>query len=343
MFSGGTARTIRSWASEIQISVYESPCVLERRAVEVDLGADRLPISPTAELKPPAPQSVIARKSPRSRAWRITSSTIFSVIALPICTAPPESDSLCAGQLGRAEGGAVDAVAAGAAADGDDPVAGLDLLGRHAAGQHADRAAEDQRIGQVARVDGEGAVDRGNAHAIAVVAHAGDDPLEDALRDAARPAGKRVGRSRSGGATQKTSVLQIGLAPRPGAERVADHAAEARVRAAVGVDRRGVVVRLDLEADVVLVVEPDDAGVVAEDAHQPVAVQLARRLEDRLLEQVVDRPPSKLDPALKRLVRAVLAPGLGQRLELAVGRVAAELGEVALDRLHLGQAERELA
>ena len=44
----------------------------------------------------------------------------------------------------------------------------------------------------------------------------------------------------------------------------------------------------------------------------------------------------------KRLVRAVLAPGLGHRLELAVGRVAAELGEMALDRLHLGKTEREL-
>ena len=56
--------------------------------------------------------------------------------------------------------------------------------------------------------------------------------------------------------------------------------------------------RLDLEADVVLVVEPDDAGVVGEDAHQPVEVQVLGRREDRLLEQVVDRPPLELDPAL---------------------------------------------
>ena len=65
--------------------------------------------------------------------------------------------------------------------------------------------------------------------------------------------------------------------------------------------------------------------------------------QDGLLEQVVDRRPLEIDPRLEGLVRAVLAPGLGQRLELAVGRIAAEPGEVVLDRPHLGQAQRELA
>ena len=46
-----------------------------------------------------------------------------------------------------------------------------------------------------------------------------------------------------------------------------------------------------------LVVEPDDAGVVAEDAHEPVAAELVGRAEDRLLEQVVNRPPLEGDPA----------------------------------------------
>ena len=53
------------------------------------------------------------------------------------------------------------------------------------------------------------------------------------------------------------------------------------------------------------------------------------RLEDRLLEQVVDRPALEVDPPRERLVRAVLAPGLGEGLELAVGGVAAELAEMA--------------
>ena len=99
-----------------------------------------------------------------------------------------------AGQLDRAERGAVDAVAAGPAADGDDPVARLDLLRRHPARDHADGPAEDQRVGQVAGIDDQGPVDRGDAHPVAVVADAGDDPLEDALgvEDAG---GQAVGRA----------------------------------------------------------------------------------------------------------------------------------------------------
>ena len=42
----------------------------------------------------------------------------------------------------------------------------------------------------------------------------------------------------------------------------------------------------------------------------------------------------------KRLVDAVLAPGLGQRLELDIGRVAADAAIVTLNSLHLAQVER---
>ncbi len=182
----------------------------------------------------------------------------------------------------------MDAVAAGPAADRDDPVARLDLLVGHAAGQDADCAAEHQRIGQVARVDGQRAVDRGDPHAVAVVADAGDDPLRARAGGGARRRERRPERS-SGGATQKTSVLQIGLAPSPVPRASRITPPKPGVGAAVGIDRRGMVVGLDLEADVVLVVKPDHAGVVAEDADQPVAVELVGRAKDRLLEQVVDR------------------------------------------------------
>ena len=107
----------------------------------------------------------------------------------------------------------MDAVAAGAAADGDDPVAGLDMLPGHASGQDADGPAEDQRIGQVAGIHREGPVHRRDPHAVAVVAHAGDDPLQHAFR--VKDAGGSRSGSRSGEATQKTSVLQIGFAPSP--------------------------------------------------------------------------------------------------------------------------------
>ena len=132
-----------------------------------------------------------------------------------------------AGQLGRAEGGPVDAVAAGPAADGDDPVARLDFLESFAAGQHTHRAAEDQRVGQVARVDRERPVDRGDAHPVAVVANAGDDPLEHAL-GMEHAGGKLVGRQVGRGHAEDVGVADR-LGPQPGAQGVADHAAESRV------------------------------------------------------------------------------------------------------------------
>ena len=42
-------------------------------------------------------------------------------------------------------------------------------------------------------------------------------------------------------------------------------------------------------------------------------------------------------------MNAVLAPGLGQGLKLAIRRLAPELGEVSLYRLHLDKTQRKLA
>ena len=39
----------------------------------------------------------------------------------------------------------------------------------------------------------------------------------------------------------------------------------------------------------------------------------------------------------------MLAPGLGERLELAVGRVSAESNEMILDSSHLGETQGELS
>src|SRR5262249_14670102 len=107
-------------------------------------------------------------------------------------------------------------------------------------------------------------------------------------------------------------------------------------------------VRLDLDAEVEALVEGDDAGVVLEHADAERPRELARRLRDRGLQEVVDAPHrpaarrGEVDPAGERLVLAVLAPGLRERLELARGRLAAELDEVRADRAHLGEVEAEL-
>ena len=194
-------------------------------------------------------------------------------------------------EFGGAERGAVDAVAAGPSADGHDHVAGPRFLERLVAGNQSHVAAKDQRIAQVTRIEVDGPVHRGNAHAVAVVADPGDDALghapgmEHAGGDLVQ---RRVGRG---------EAEDVGIADRlgahAGAHRVADHAADARVGPAVRFQGRGVIVRLDLEDHVVLVVEADDAGVVAEDAHAPVVgaqilADLLRGGEDRLPEHVLE-------------------------------------------------------
>ena len=149
-------------------------------------------------------------------------------------------------QLGAGERRAVNAVAARAAADGDDQIAGLRLLERLVARNQPDVAAEDQRIAEVAVVEVHRAVDRGNAHAVAVVAHARDDAAASRAADAARPAAARPTACRAGRSRTRRCCRRLGAQAR--AEDVADHAAEARVRAAVRLEGRRMIVRLDLEA-----------------------------------------------------------------------------------------------
>src|SRR5262249_62170406 len=103
------------------------------------------------------------------------------------------------------------------------------------------------------------------------------------------------------------------------------------VRPAIWLNRRRVVVRLDLETGVEVLVDLDPPGVVREHAHAPVVgrelpAQLLRGPEDGLLEEVVDPPGAALpvdrlrviDGALQRLVRTVLGPRLRDGLELRV-------------------------
>ena len=134
------------------------------------------------------------------------------------------------------------------------------------------------------------------------------------------------------------------------AQDIAHDAADARARAAVGIDRAGVVVGLDLERHVVTGVELDDARVVVEHADAPGCIDLEGRRRDRLLQEVLvdERRVAglvvrELDAAREGLVLAVLAPGLRQGLELAGRRLATEVRVELLDARHLEQGQRELS
>ena len=123
-----------------------------------------------------------------------------------------------------------------------------------------------------------------------------------------------------------------------GAEDVADHAADPGVGAAEGLDRRRVVVRLRLQRQRGAVEERDDPGVAGERrAHELGADPLGDVAQ--LAQQRCDRPAVDRDRGSERLVGAMLAPRLGERLQLDVGGFTAEPGEVVADGPQLGEVE----
>src|SRR5579883_3133200 len=73
----------------------------------------------------------------------------------------------------------MNAVAARATAENDDEVARPRLLRMAAVRQHAQAATEDERVVDIAFIIKYRAVDGGNAHLVAIVAHAADDAAGD--------------------------------------------------------------------------------------------------------------------------------------------------------------------
>ena len=125
----GPPSTIRSWASEIQISVVSQPLVFQRCLFQPDFGADVFSHF-TDRAGKPARTAVGdgVDTSPRSRAWINTSKHhLFGDRVADLHGAARERFRFT-GQLGRTERRAVDSVAPGAAADGNDQIIRLDLF-----------------------------------------------------------------------------------------------------------------------------------------------------------------------------------------------------------------------
>ena len=193
-------------------------------------------------------------------------------------------------------------------------------------GHDPPRAAVDEGLSQVALVEDEAAVHRGDAALVPAVLHPFPDPLVDPPRveDPLRQGFVIVGR----GETEDVGV-EDELRPLPAAEGVPVDADDAGQRAAVGVERRGRVVGLHLEDEVPVVVEADDPGVVGKDGEAPVVrphplPDLAGRPLDAGAEKGVDLGDAPLavvigDPGVEDLVLAVFRPGLGEAFQLRVG------------------------
>ncbi len=184
----------------------------------------------------------------------------------------------------------------------------------------ADARHVDDDVPEVAFVEHDAARDRRDSDPVPVVADARDDAAKEILR-MSRAAGQLLHR-----VIERAEVQRIREGDRLGAHRedVAQDPADARVRAAVGLDRGRMIVALDTQGVRVVFVEFDHAGVPS--------VDHVRRLnrEDELLEN-----------HLGGLVAAMFRPRLSEALELHLGRVASEILEVRLDPPHFVHAECE--
>ena len=256
--SGGTATTIRSWASDSQISHGARPGYLSGTAVSSTSAPTPSAISPTADDSPPAPQSVIAVQ--RWSAPVSTSISSFSVTGSPICTLAPATSPVVASIVALENVAPRMPSRPGAPAEHDDAVARERPVGQRPVGGDADAPAEHQRVRREAGVVEHGAGDGRQADLVAVVGDAVDHAVADAPR-VQRAVGqlgdRQVGRA---------EAQHVGDGDRAvgGAEHVADHAADAGVGAAERLDGRRVVVRLGLEGDRRALDERHDAGVADE-------------------------------------------------------------------------------
>ena len=115
-----------------------------------------------------------------------------------------------------------------------------------------------------------------------------------------------------------------------GAEDVADHASDAGVGAAEGLDGRRMIVSLGLEGEGFPLHEGDGAGIPVEGGAHELGIDPFGGVAE-LAQQGGGGDPIDGDRGPERLVCAVLAPSLGQRFQLDVGRVAHEGDEVIAD------------
>ena len=239
------------------------------------------------------------------------------------------------------KGRPVETVATGATADGDDFHPRLDLFVDVLDRDHARRAAEDEGVVNVGIVELDRPADRGDAHAVAVVAHAADDAAHHAERMDDILGLDVVHRGvRCAEAEDVERADRLGALARP--EDVADDPAESGVGAGVGLDCTRVVVRFGLQADREIFIEGDETGIVVESGEDEARLAVKNALRDIAdvgLEERIDRLGLAVDRVGDRgaedTVLAMLAPGLGDDLELHVGGLALPAAVDLLDREHV--------
>ena len=213
---------------------------------------------------------------------------------------------------------------------------GCGPVGRLALGSAADAAAEDQRVGRELVVVEHGAGDRREADLVAVVGDAGDDALADAPR-VQRAVGQRLGGEIGGAEAQHVGDGDRSMT---GAEHVADDTTDPGVGAPERLDGGRMVVRLRLQRQRLALGERHDPGVADERRADVLGADSLGGVAE-LAQQRRDVGAVDGDRRPERLVGAVLAPGLGQRLQLDIEWIATAGREVVADGDQLLRVEGE--
>nr|GFC68545.1 hypothetical protein [Tanacetum cinerariifolium] len=243
-------------------------------------------------------------------------------------------------KLNAAERRAVDAVLAHPATGHDDAVAGQNdflpaVFARKLHRHHGAGAAVHERFAAVAVIKNDGPVHGRHARLVATVLNT----LAHTLKNAARVqlAGQQFAIVIRVSKAQHVGIEQQARTADAGSQRVAVVAQDAGDSSAVGVDGRGRVVRFDLPHEQRFGVDAYRAGVVRKHLNEPVVAvgsQLLIYLSGSAFDECFEQPVNLffgarfvvfvLDNGAEFLVLAVLRPGLGQNLHLAVGGVGGQ-------------------
>ena len=200
----------------------------------------------------------------------------------------------------------------------------------------ADAAAENKRVGRVARIIEHGTGHRRDAHLVAVVGHAFDDAFLDNGRmqhargklvvvEVARAEAKNIG--------QRDGTRGCG-------DDIADDTTHAGVGTAEGFDRAGVVVGFGFDGETYAVGEGHDAGIAVEGGNNEWRGHFFGRLA-QLPQERSDFAFGRFDAGAETLVRAVIAPRLRDGFQFRIGRIASGFLEPFRHHGHFLRVEGE--
>ena len=297
--------------------------VLERDHIELYVGADALGHLADRRRQPAGLQSVIAVQS--TGAVGSGEHVDQPLLGDRVADLHAGAGDVAGRRIHRQAGerGTADAVSAGATAQHDDVVAGM-RAGRRL-GIRATMHPQKTSGLVVNPVVEDGAGDRRQADLVAVIGDAVDHAIPDPAR-MQRTVGEVVD-----GEVGRPEAQHIGHGERSvcRAEHVADDAADTGVGAAERLHGRRVVVRLGLEGERRARDERHDAGVAHERRPDERRTDGLGRRTQPVEQRWAGLALVRGDGRPEGLVGAVLAPGLGERLQLDVGRVSAFPAEVA--------------